>query len=191
MNPTLLAQARWISETFPHFAEWNPHFSIFDSAERLEWVFGAPSVHGKEIDAETDIDTGMITVHRRVLKRHEKEVSAILLHELSEAHGIQSRLFHGYGFGIIRPEHEYAEFIEDRYRKVHGMPSCLLALTPEQDVLMRRLNKFLRVDFLRGDAFFQGRKYLGCAAHSVLLFSPHDVDLDQKVTEELRRYYPK
>lgn len=182
----LMQANEWMNQRFPHFShQILPDYSldIYVKGLRVEFV-DRLSIEGHEIDSMLDGSSlDLLKVNpRTTFPKSEKERTAIAVHEITEGYGIRSHLYHGYGFNIIRIEHDYAEFVEMYYRREQGLSRCPLELDEQDFKLMRKIDEFYR-------RFPIGRRYIGTILYVALLENPNlpvDENLKARVLEKCR-----
>ncbi|PIN90623.1 hypothetical protein COU57_03130 [Candidatus Pacearchaeota archaeon CG10_big_fil_rev_8_21_14_0_10_32_14] len=170
----------WIRREYPHFNRTDLDLSFEDYTKKLNIeLVDDISIKGHSVDALVEDSLSTIQVNRtRVDSLSEKERVALLIHEITEGYGIASFLYQGY---VVRPEHEYAEYVETRYRQENNLPRCELELKQETFELMDKMNEFYKKFHISG-------VYMGTVLYFTLLKDPTlpvDESLKSKVMDEL------
>lgn len=163
----------WTNQRFPHFTrQISPDYPLDTYVNGLRIEF----VDGQEADAIfkpcSHLDVLRIST-ARIFPKPEGEKIALLVHEITEGYGIESFIYSGWGFDVIRPEHDYTEFVETHYRRENGLARCPLELSPEDFKLMGKMDEFYR-------KFPEWRRYIGSVLYDILRASP-ETPIDEKL----------
>lgn len=177
----LKVSGEWVKVNFPHYAKFQNStwtLELFIESLRLE-VTDNVTVYETEVDACYDPECYTLKVNRgRMDSKAEQEIIAILIHELVEAYGVDSCLYSGFfGGNVIRPEHDYAEFVETQYRQQQGLSACEFALDAKTYARMERMNAFYK-------NFPIKRRYIGDKVDALLrkdVDSPIDEAFKERV----------
>jgi len=181
-----LSRARdWTNQRFPHFAHQissDYPLDAYVNELSVEVVDGL-SIKGHEIDAMLDgLSLDVVKIHRgRISSKPEGEKVALLVHEITEGYGIEIGLYRGWGFSVIRPEHDYAEFVETHFRQENNLSRCPLELSPEDFALMEKMDEFYR-------KFPEWRRYIGSVLYYILYESP-ETPVDERLRERVLEKY--
>ncbi len=173
LREELMESARWIDSNYPHYASrLHPDEPLIEHSSRLELeLVPELEAYNKQVDAMyAGLRTGRLLLNSSTFfNKSEGERKAILVHEIIESYGIDTLIFYAYGMGIVRPEHDYAEFVEADFRKSHGLPECEEALLDRKTKIMQGIDEFFR-------KFPEGRKYVGTVLNMFLLDKNHAID---------------
>ncbi|MCK5026568.1 MAG: hypothetical protein KAS15_08275 [Nanoarchaeota archaeon] len=123
------------------------------------------SFNGIEIDASYDPDQKIYHINKSLRDKNLNEQMAVVIHEMVEAYGISSLIYHGWGFNIIRPEHEYAESVEHSFRQEVKLPECRFKLTEEEFKIANKTNEFFQL-------YPQWKRYIGNDIYELLIENP-------------------
>lgn len=175
---------RWTNERFPHYARFiSPAYSLeqYVSFIKIQLTDHLHTRDGIEVEAEMSGDSvDLLCINTKLCSSmSEQERIALVLHEIVEGYGLGSCLYHGMGFNIRRPEHDYAEFVEAHYRRDVGLSPCIYALAHDESVLMQRMDEFYK-------KFPLWRRYLGNALYSLLRKFPVCA-IDESLRDEVCR----
>jgi len=175
---------KWVDTEFRHFARINPgrRLNQFLTAARVELIECLTLRDGERTIAQYSEESQDVFRFDRELigQKTPQERVAISIHEITEGFGIDLRLFSGWGFDIIRPEHDYAEYVETFYREQFGLPPCELALDEPTWARMEKMDRFFR-------RYREHRvPYLGDKIDTVLRNEP-GISIDDSLRDRIKR----